>query len=278
MDWVKLNWWWFESYLIRAMYFQSNTLHQPLNVIEQYYETGMTEPPHSHVCHQLIIVKHGFIRVATPKGFFAITQHRGIWLTQNTEHSLSILKNTQVLSAFVEPLARADLPNRSQVVVISELLQALLSNASGIDSHYADNTREAWIVELILDELRRLTPLADFEVPQPTLSEYSLIYKKISQRLSHQWALADIAQMLGISERTVSRQFTAQTGLSFVEWLRRLRLQHSLELLLQGQSVVDVALAVGYDSPSAFSTAFKQRIGVSPTQYVVQYQQNFNSP
>ena len=85
-------------------------------------------------------------------------------------------------------------------------------------------------------------------------------------------SLADIAHLLNISERTVSRQFTQQTGLSFIEWLRRLRLQHSLELLLQGQSVVDVSLAVGYDSPSAFSTAFKQRIGLSPTQYVAQYE------
>ena len=258
------------------MYFQSLQPQQPLSIFEKHYETGMCEPLHSHVCHQLIIVKHGFIRVTTPNGQFAITQNRGIWLTQGTEHHLTILKNTQVLSAFIEPLTRADLLNRSQVVAISELLQALLSSAVGINSHYQTNTREAWIVELILDELRCLTPLAEFEVPQPTLPEYRALLEKISERLSHPWGLADIAHLLNISERTVSRQFTQQTGLSFIEWLRRLRLQHSLELLLQGQSVVDVSLAVGYDSPSAFSTAFKQRIGLSPTQYVAGYQQNFN--
>ena len=258
------------------MYFQSLQPQQPLSIVEKQYETGMCEPLHSHVCHQLIIVKHGFIRVTAPNGQFAITQNRGIWLTQGTEHHLTILKNTQVLSAFIEPLTRADLLNRSQVVAISELLQALLSSAVGINSHYQTNTREAWIVELILDELRCLTPLAEFEVPQPTLPEYRALLEKISERLSHPWGLADIAHLLNISERTVSRQFTQQTGLSFIEWLRRLRLQHSLELLLQGQSVVDVSLAVGYDSPSAFSTAFKQRIGLSPTQYASQYQQNFN--
>lgn len=254
------------------MYFQSLQPQQPLSIVEKQYETGMCEPLHSHVCHQLIIVKHGFIRVTAPNGQFAITQNRGIWLIQGTEHHLTILKNTQVLSAFIEPLTRADLLNRSQVVAISELLQALLSSAVGINSHYQTNTREAWIVELVLDELRCLTPLAEFEVPQPTLPEYQALLEKISERLSHPWALADIAHLLNISERTVSRQFTQQTGLSFIEWLRRLRLQYSLELLLQGQSVVDVSLTVGYDSPSAFSTAFKQRIGLSPTQYVAQYE------
>lgn len=254
------------------MLYQSNFPQQTMIVIDKIYSLGASEPLHQHDCHQLIIVKHGFIRVTTPNGHFVITQNRGIWLAKGTEHSLTILKNTQVIAGFVEPLARADLPNRSQVVAISELLQALLGSAIGIDSRYQANTREAWLIELILDELRRLNSLADFEVPQPTLLEYQAICKKISQRLSHQWSLADIAQLLNISERTVSRQFTAQTGLSFVEWLRRLRLSHSLELLLQGQSVVDVALAVGYDSPSAFSTAFKQRIGVSPSQYVAYYQ------
>lgn len=101
------------------MYFQSLQPQQPLSIVEKQYETGMCEPLHSHVCHQLIIVKHGFIRVTAPNGQFAITQNRGIWLTQGTEHNLTILKNTQVLSAFVEPLTRADLPNRSQVVAIS---------------------------------------------------------------------------------------------------------------------------------------------------------------
>jgi AraC-like DNA-binding protein len=126
-----------------------------------------------------------------------------------------------------------------------------------------------------LGETGCLTPLTEFEVPQPALPEYQALIEKISARLSHPWTLADIAHLLNISERTVSRQFTQQTGLSFIEWLRRLRLQHSLELLLQGQSVLDVALAVGYDSPSAFSTTFKQRIGLSPTQYVAGYQRNF---
>lgn len=217
--------------------------------MQKHYDMGMVEPVHQHFCHQLITVKHGFIHVMTPQGQFAITQYQGIWLSQATPHSLTILKNTQVVASYIEPLARADLPNRSQVVKITELLQALLDNAVDINSHYQSNTREAWLVELILDEARKLSPLFDFEVPQPTLPEYQIVCDKIRDRLHHQWTLADVAQMLDINERTVPRQFTAQTGLSFIEFLRRLRLQHSLELLLQGNSVLDVALSVGYDSP-----------------------------
>jgi len=41
----------------------------------------------------------------------------------------------------------------------------------------------------------------------------------------------------------------------------------SLSLLAEGKSVGEVAHAVGYDSPAAFSAAFKQCFGVSPSSY-----------
>ena len=80
------------------MYFQSLQPQQPLSIVEQYYETGMSEPSHRHVCYQLIIVKHGFIRVTTPNGQFAITQNRGIWLTQGTEPCVSHIPRFWVMA------------------------------------------------------------------------------------------------------------------------------------------------------------------------------------
>ena len=42
----------------------------------------------------------------------------------------------------------------------------------------------------------------------------------------------------------------------------------SLSLLAEGKSMSEVAHAVGYDSPAAFSTAFKQCFGMSPSDYL----------
>jgi AraC-like DNA-binding protein len=41
----------------------------------------------------------------------------------------------------------------------------------------------------------------------------------------------------------------------------------SLSLLAEGKSVAEVARAVGYESPAAFSTAFRQCFGISPSTY-----------
>ena len=45
------------------------------------------------------------------------------------------------------------------------------------------------------------------------------------------------------------------------------RLLASLDALAAGQSVLEVALDLGYDSPSAFSAMFRRTLGVSPSVY-----------
>jgi len=44
-------------------------------------------------------------------------------------------------------------------------------------------------------------------------------------------------------------------------------LMEALSLLAQGQSVLRVALELGYESPGAFSAMFRRTLGVSPSDY-----------
>jgi AraC-like DNA-binding protein len=71
----------------------------------------------------------------------------------------------------------------------------------------------------------------------------------------------------GASLRTFERSFLDETGLSLATWRRQSRLLASLALLAEGKSIGEVARAVGYDSAAAFSTAFRQCFGVSPSSY-----------
>ena len=45
------------------------------------------------------------------------------------------------------------------------------------------------------------------------------------------------------------------------------QLLRALELLAGGDKVIDVALALGYDSPSAFATMFRKHFGQTPSQF-----------
>ncbi len=65
-----------------------------------------------------------------------------------------------------------------------------------------------------------------------------------------QLGLAGWGERLGVSEKTLSRLFLRETGLSFRVWRQRQRLLDALTPLEQGERVTDVALACGYDSLS----------------------------
>ena len=75
------------------------------------------------------------------------------------------------------------------------------------------------------------------------------------------------ADIGGASLRTFERFFVEETSLSLAAWRRQSRLIASLALLAEGRSIGEVAQAVGYESAAAFSTAFKQCFGASPSSY-----------
>jgi AraC family transcriptional regulator len=77
--------------------------------------------------------------------------------------------------------------------------------------------------------------------------------------------LADVA---GFSVPHFHRVFTAHFGESAISYVRRLRLERAARKLRMGAvDITEVALAAGYDTHAAFSKAFKQQFGLSPSEF-----------
>ena len=73
---------------------------------------------------------------------------------------------------------------------------------------------------------------------------------------------------MGVNVRTIERLFRKEVGLDFESWRRQLRLMKSVELLIAGLSVKEVAFRVGYRQSSAFVEAFRRTLGVAPKKWV----------
>jgi YesN/AraC family two-component response regulator len=76
----------------------------------------------------------------------------------------------------------------------------------------------------------------------------------------------DIAKMVGLDRRYLSRIFKNDTNLSVKEYLTKTRLEKASFFLEKGHRVSEVSKLVGYDDPLAFSKIFKKHTGVSPTK------------
>jgi transcriptional regulator GlxA family with amidase domain len=80
--------------------------------------------------------------------------------------------------------------------------------------------------------------------------------------------ISDLASRFGLSERALSRRFTAATGRGPQAYLQHARVQQAMRLLeTTGDSVRRIRGRVGYTDPAAFRRAFKQATGLSPGAY-----------
>jgi AraC-like DNA-binding protein len=82
------------------------------------------------------------------------------------------------------------------------------------------------------------------------------------------WTLEGLAAQIGSSRSVIAERFMHFIGQPPMHYLRHLRMQLASRLLVEkGGKIASVAAAVGFESESAFSRAFKKYVGVSPDQW-----------
>jgi len=83
---------------------------------------------------------------------------------------------------------------------------------------------------------------------------------------SRRWRAEAVASSLGMSGATLRRRL-ARSGTSFSALLSEVRLNEALRMLeAGGASVTEIAFAVGYNSSSRFTTAFRERFKATPSE------------
>lgn len=90
----------------------------------------------------------------------------------------------------------------------------------------------------------------------------------LSKNLDKNYTIEEVAKEFGLSTRTLSRKFKETMGISYVRFLRSLRITKSLELISENQyNMYEIAMMVGYNSLSSFSNIFYKIAGIRPTEY-----------
>lgn len=94
------------------------------------------------------------------------------------------------------------------------------------------------------------------------------VLKFIDENLHADISLNEVAEAAFLSPNYLSQLLKKQTGLAFVDWLTGRRMDRARDLLVHtGDRVYTVAGRVGYADEAYFTRRFKQRFGVSPTEY-----------
>jgi len=82
------------------------------------------------------------------------------------------------------------------------------------------------------------------------------------------WTVAELARIAGMSRSAFAVRFGEMLGCAPIEYLVRWRMALAKDALRRGAKPLDrIADEIGYESASAFSTAFRKRLGMAPGQF-----------
>ena len=93
---------------------------------------------------------------------------------------------------------------------------------------------------------------------------FELIENDFASVLNDCVGLGQLAKQSGASLRTIQRLFQDELGISVSQGRNKSRMFTALELLGENKSVTEVALNLGFESPSAFIYAFRRFFGETP--------------
>jgi AraC-like DNA-binding protein len=121
---------------------------------------------------------------------------------------------------------------------------------------------------LVVHELLRCTRAREL-VPSSAVPHVSLraVVEAMEHRCHHDWKLAELAKLAGMSTSTFQRTFKASLDCSPMTYLTNVRVRRAQHWLRTGASVSQAAHVTGFASVSHFSEAFRRVVRLSPVQY-----------
>jgi AraC-like DNA-binding protein len=230
------------------------------------YATRFAWRGHASEWGQLISASRGATTVSTETGVWVVPSHQAVWVPPKIRHDVEVPARAAMRRLYVKPPFTRRLPAQCRAVNVSPLLRELIKRAFQLQTLDRSKRVQRNLMELLLDELAVL-PVAPIDLPMPRDTRALRGARFVREMPDGAHTLARVAKHAGASSRTLERLFRAETGLSFGAWRQRARLLHALQLLADDATVTSTALAVGYESTSAFVAAFRRTIGTTPGRY-----------
>lgn len=224
---------------------------------------------HRHRKGELLLAMHGVLTCEVEGSLWIVPPQSAIWVPGGVVHKFAAAGRLECYVAFIDPSVASNLPSTCCALSATPLLRELLIRSASLPTMYADSGIESHLVTLLLDEIA-VAPIGNLHLPMPTDARLRRIVEMITAMPSDRGTIATWARRVGMSERTLARALTNQTGMSFGRWRQQLHLMLAVQWLGAGASVQQVADNLGYESASSFVSMFRKKLGSPPARYMAE--------
>lgn len=222
---------------------------------------------HEHRKHQLLYAMSGIARVESETVQYLLPPQRVAWIPAGVSHATHV-ETSQIVSLYFAP-ALVDCGSDLVVSECPPVLREMILFARRWTLHDVElgplgEALFSTIAQLVRELVTTSTTAA---LPQ---AKTDLTQRAITQLMASPdiAGLDELAQRCGASSRTLRRRLTEELGVGFRELLCQVRVHQAATLLATPDlSISQIAMQVGFASPSAFSQVFLRVTGLAPSEY-----------
>lgn len=225
-------------------------------------------PRHRHAWGEFVYAYSGLMELKLSDAHFLAPPQCGVWLPPLVEHIGLNRDAASHCSLYVSAPLCAQLPADACALNVSPLVRALLEH---LRQHphprdEAPSAEDGRLLQVLVDQLAQ-APRAGSYLPGSDDPVLAPLLRALDAQPGDNRSLAEWAQALHSTERTLLRRCRRELGMPFSEWRQRLRVVKALPRLQAGEKVETVALELGYAGASAFITMFRRLMGVTPDEF-----------
>ena len=228
---------------------------------------GYIDKWHKHPWHQIVFPFEGILQTKVSDSQFVIPHSGMLFIPANTNHESFVMTDTKFIGIYLNPQINSHYPLETKAIAVTPFLRELVLHINFCVTHSSISTDEiANLLDVLIDQICG-GDTYNMTLLLPKDRRLMLIFKVLMENPQQDTKLSAWAKQVGASERTLSRLFMKELGMSFPLWRQHLRLVSSLSLLEADLSVQEVAFKVGYNADSSFIYAFKALFKQTPQQY-----------
>lgn len=111
--------------------------------------------------------------------------------------------------------------------------------------------------------------IAQLAIPGSNVQKIAFVIQHLRTNITDPIRIAELAELVNMSESSLFYHFKAVTGMSPLQYCKRLRLTEARQIMLsEGADAASTAYRVGYESASQFSREYARLFGTSPRKDV----------
>ena len=121
----------------------------------------------------------------------------------------------------------------------------------------------------IIPEMSQPIDAFPMQHPYPKSEKLRRIARYLNTNIDQAFTIEQVAAQFGMSSRSLSRLFKEDMGISYIRFLRAIRIAKALEMMAENNySILEIAMRIGYNELSSFSNIFTRVTGIRPSVYM----------